>query len=712
MPPLLPKRKHTSTPRQTKLSFTPSSSSPAPATGRKPPRASNDDEDDSDSDRPRVRFGKNQLPGSGFFGVSASSKRARSISDDNESDEEEKLKQKIRDKKKRQSRIAREASRSTHTPPVVIEEDEEDEDLLSLDQITRGADKRGSTATKIPPRKRAKVVTIEEDDEDSDLAGDIDIGSQVRPRQISRILRDEDTPKKQKPASNRKKAVVVDSDDENEQDEEDEDDLPPMTPVRRKRILEKNQKRVESDDEDDEDEIPTKRLRHSSLNPKSTADDRDSDDIASDAELAASTPIMPSRTRTGQPKKLTPFQKKLALLKAKRNGDYQSGDEVEEEDDSPQRALYDSSSGEGNDYDEEGGLEDEEEEDDEKAVSSSPPLSGKPPRRRPSDYAYPDSDNDSDIADFIVSDASAPPSPGGTAGKASGKHSHIGQYDPSHIPIQFTSHSHASSKTHFKTAAFFLIQQILLYPNAANSPKQFQNTLADQDEYTQYAFHFLDRKINSFRDSVLSSSAWAPTFLLALKNRPGFSYDEGTGSEMEHCSACNRRDKHATFAIMFTGNVYDHTTLIDIPPPKRKKGSRGSPEEKDNLGNVIPSSTTRFPVGRFCFERAEITHSFWHWKKGLRVALEEMLGRMGAFKQDNKTKTSKKSQKKNRGGGSDEDDDDDGGESEDDDNAKKESQEEREERAVEVMKKLDQDGDIDLMYDMFEAQIKRAEERY
>ncbi|KAF8420404.1 hypothetical protein EV426DRAFT_507600, partial [Tirmania nivea] len=270
--------------------------------------------------------------------------------------------------------------------------------------------------------------------------------------------------------------------------------------------------------------------------------------------------------------------------------------------------------------------------------------------------AWRDGGLDSDIESFIVTDAESDP-----LGAPDDDDNFDGPI--ARIPIQFTSQSHASLKNHFKTVLQYILN-LLLNPSFPRD-----------DEYFTYALHAVDRKVDSFRDSVLKSEAWKSDFMRALKSRPGFEFDPEGGHGWEnHCTACNRRDRNASYTVRFTGKRYDPNTFSDY------ESNSDSGDSEDEVGNIIPPSGQPFPVGRYCYERAEITHSFWHWKKGLRTALEEVLTQMGVFEKEVVGKLDKMKEK------------------------------ERWRWVDAKLGELERGGDVDLLWDMFQAQMKRAEE--
>ena len=543
-------------------------------------------------------------------------------------------------------------------PPVTNREKEKKEEAEA--EKEKGADEE------VPPdsgiqvtqamKDKVKSWMIESDNEEVEdvnvnkVSGDSGLGGQARARL---------TEKKEK--GRRGKKVVIDDDDDeeeggnaekedmeeafvhseaNESDREDSGGEP--IPQQRTRSGRGGKEPIFDLNDDDDDDLPIitpsrrRQLKPAGKSSPIVMAEEDSD-LGSDAELAAQTPVMKSRLRyEDSPKKLTLFQRKLKELNAKRQG----VDLVSEEDEEASgKALYDSdTSGEaGNVLDD---IEDEEEEE-EAVVAERGRRNG---------------GLDSDIESFIVTDDESDP---------------LGAPDDDdnvggpivRIPIQFTSQSHASLKNHFKTVLQYMLN-LLLNPSF---PKD--------DEYFTYALHSVDRKVDSFRDSVLKSEVWKGDFMRALKSRPGFEFDPHGGDGWEdHCMACNRRDRNASYTVRFTGKRYDPDTFSDY------ESDSDSGDSEDAVGNIIPPSGQPFPVGRYCYERAEITHSFWHWKKGLRTALEGVLTQMGVFEQEVVRKLDKM------------------------------KGEERWRWVDAKLGELERRGDVDLLWDMFQAQMKRAEE--
>jgi len=537
-----------------------------------------------------------------------------------------------------------------HLPIVNGKKEEQEEAEAAVRQCTGGEVPLDSEiqATQVM-RDKAKGWLVESDHDGGEDEGpdDPDLGSQVPARLMEK-----------KGRGRRGRKVVVDDDDEFEGNIGDEDkgekfvhfeagesnheESDEPIPKRQTRSG-KGRKLPILDSIDGNDDplvvtSPGRRRLKSAGKPSLVVMAEDDSDLGSDVELAAQTPVMKSRLRYGDsPKKLTPFQKKLKELKAKRQGVDLALGEEEEEVARWGKALYDSdTSGTGGSV-----LDDVDDEQEGEGA-----LVAKSRRR--------DGGLDSDIESFIVtddeSDPLGAPDDEGTVGEPKAR-----------IPIQFTSQSHASLKNHFKTVVQYMLN-LLLNPSF---PKD--------DQYFTYALHSVDRKVDSFRDSVLKSEAWRSDFMRALKSRPGFEFDPEGGHGLEdHCMACNRRDRNASYTVRFTGKRYNPDNFSDY--------ESDSGDSEDEAGNIIPPSAHPFPVGRYCYERAEITHSFWHWKKGLRTALEEVLTQMGVFEEEVVRKLDRMKGK------------------------------ERWRWVDAKLGELERGGDVDLLWDMFQAQMKRAEE--
>ena len=178
------------------------------------------------------------------------------------------------------------------------------------------------------------------------------------------------------------------------------------------------------------------------------------------------------------------------------------------------------------------------------------------------------------------------------------------------IPLQFTQGSHLTLKEYFEEYCAALIQMQLLPHNARHA------VLKRPD--VQLASRALDRRVDSITDSVLRSDAWRGKFLVGLRNRPYYhtTIRRNVGDGL--CTACNRKHRKVDHTINFHGNCYDKQSFEDLDEDD-------SDAETGEHGELIPRPNEMFPVGVTCFARAQICHSFYHWRKHLYNHLGEAL---------------------------------------------------------------------------------------
>lgn len=218
--------------------------------------------------------------------------------------------------------------------------------------------------------------------------------------------------------------------------------------------------------------------------------------------LISTSGVLSSRTRyNGSSPKKTPFQKKLAELRAKKAGKH-----IEEDsgsgDNKPKRALYDTDDEDGDDGEDGDG-----------------------------DLEVDDNSNADSEESWIVDDD----------GSAT-----IGAPD-AEIPLEFTRLSHQSTKANFEICCQWVVQSIL------------NPDFPSDDEISQFAIRALDRKIDSYGGSVLQSSIWKAPFMRAMKARPVFETE--ACDERPTCDACGMSKRPAAHAVTFSGERYDKITL-------------------------------------------------------------------------------------------------------------------------------------------------------
>lgn len=170
--------------------------------------------------------------------------------------------------------------------------------------------------------------------------------------------------------------------------------------------------------------------------------------------------VLTSRTRyNGSSPKKTPFQKKLAELRAKKAG--KQIQEEDSDDNTPRRALYDTDDDQDEPGDLDGGVQ----------IDSG-------------------NQSDSDGSSWIIEDGE--------------------NIRDAQIPIEFTHLSHQSEQQNFKIFCVWVVQSIL----NPDFPRD--------NEISQYAIRALERKMDSYGGSVLQSSIWKAPFMRAMRARPAF----------------------------------------------------------------------------------------------------------------------------------------------------------------------------------------------
>ncbi|KAI5840216.1 hypothetical protein DFP73DRAFT_187758 [Morchella snyderi] len=344
------------------------------------------------------------------------------------------------------------------------------------------------------------------------------------------------------------------------------------------------------DDEDEDETVITSARKRKDKGkeraPVVELEKEEEEDLKEDlAFIAPKRQVLSTRTRNaGSTPKLTVFQRKLKELKAKRAGITVITDSESSE--SPHAALYDTDPSDASG----GEVLGEEDGDNE-------------PR-------YPRTDDDLDNESWIINDE---------------EDASILGHPDNQVPIEYTHRSHQPPRENFKVVCLWMVQYLLnpSYPI--------------DDPISQFAITALDRRLESMGGSVLQSAAWRPEFVRAMRARPDFhSRDCSEGPLGPTCEACHITGRPAAYVVYFTGARYDLETLDDLSPSDAE-------DSEDSAGLEIPAETKVFFVGRYCHERAKLTHMFMHWKKSLRVALEFALKGLGYFDERWQNKAAKMS---------------------------------------------------------------------
>jgi len=115
------------------------------------------------------------------------------------------------------------------------------------------------------------------------------------------------------------------------------------------------------------------------------------------------------------------------------------------------------------------------------------------------------------------------------------------------IPPEFTSLSYQGPQLNFKIVVQGEVYAVL-HPDFCNldytgtSPSHTADSSLDirnpVNPYFKHAFKSLERQVSGITDSAISSNAWKPWFMRALKSRPEFESEEIPG-DLSYCDACN-----------------------------------------------------------------------------------------------------------------------------------------------------------------------------
>ncbi|ORY69627.1 uncharacterized protein BCR38DRAFT_480804 [Pseudomassariella vexata] len=404
--------------------------------------------------------------------------------------------------------------------------------------------------------------------------------------------------------STRLKRTVLEDDEE----EEDEDDVP-LAPnsLRRRRPA-----AVELGDSSDEDVSPAKRRRlvyHAAKKSSSVCSSQSS--VSSNSQSSGRSGIASSGKPSGgklsrreppsspikrsQRVHRTEKQKKIELLRRRRAGEKNpklTSSESSSDDDAP-RGIYDTDS--------EDELEVLKEFDDEERDEPSANEPKQTPKKAPikkTQNAVFGNEDESDIDDFVVEDEDGP----------------IGAPALLDIPLEFTAQAHKPLKEQFPYIIEWLVHNKI-------NPAFDRN-----DPIYSNAWRKLDFEVHGLASSKFASSAWKPEFYRTLNGRPkleAYEMGAGDGEKYDTCQACGRSGHPATYKIIFEGNPYHKSTLVEVEQDTDDEDS--GHESVDTQDNPLPPTGKEWVVGSVCCSNAETAHSLIHWKHALKEWVEERL---------------------------------------------------------------------------------------
>jgi len=201
------------------------------------------------------------------------------------------------------------------------------------------------------------------------------------------------------------------------------------------------------------------------------------------------------------------------------------------------------------------------------------------------------------------------------------------------IPLRFTSFASSKPKELFIHIIEWLVKN------------KIAPAFSRLDELYTLSWNKIDDQLKAQAGSRLISSAWNADFKNAILARPEMQVEyisSGDDESYLDCSACNRTNHPARYEFTLGGHPYDQNTLepIDEDDDEKDDGEDPSGQNEDHhndkasydqAGHLLPSTNTKFYLGRFCAANAEMGHKLTHWKYHLNQALLAYLEEQGVL---------------------------------------------------------------------------------
>ncbi|KAJ1966735.1 hypothetical protein H4R35_006915, partial [Dimargaris xerosporica] len=200
------------------------------------------------------------------------------------------------------------------------------------------------------------------------------------------------------------------------------------------------------------------------------------------------------------------------------------------------------------------------------------------------------------------------------------------------LPLEFSGAHMWDLHTNCKIVCQYLVHLIV-------SRRRLLDITVESLQYFTIAYETVDRKIQSLKDSIITSAAWVPEFRHDLEKRPIY-HSKRCDLDAE-CEACHFSNRHATVKVVLTGTPYDqkppsklvlaaldaHGGLItDNEASDTARSSVASDNldddssESDNSDDQTPQ-TTQYLVGRTCHARSQLFHQMHHFYYGVSYQL-------------------------------------------------------------------------------------------
>lgn len=170
---------------------------------------------------------------------------------------------------------------------------------------------------------------------------------------------------------------------------------------------------------------------------------------------------------------------------------------------------------------------------------------------------------------------------------------------PPEMPFEFTSSTYKEPKDYFQDVVEWMVHN-KLNPAFPRSELRYR-----------YAVTKLEDEVNGRTGSQLMSSTWSDYFRRALTARPFIEVTAFPIRDGSFCDACNRSGHPASFDIKLHGKTYSRQTL---EPLSDDDSEFQDEREWESSSDLIPDGDTRFLLGRHCKAKATLAHTLIHWR--------------------------------------------------------------------------------------------------
>ncbi|CAI7600309.1 unnamed protein product [Penicillium manginii] len=213
---------------------------------------------------------------------------------------------------------------------------------------------------------------------------------------------------------------------------------------------------------------------------------------------------------------------------------------------------------------------------------------------------------------------------------------------PTELPFEFTRHAYKKLKEYFEDVVCWMVHNSIdpAFPRS--------------DPMYEMAFNKLEDEVKGRTGSQFMSSVWDVAFRRALLARPGLEI-AAYPTDMGHsCDACKRSGHPASSDLRFSGKPYSLETLEPLSEDSETSATSGGDEssdeeekgmDRDRDGHILPEDGRSFYLGKTCKANAQSAHTLYHWRYHLNEWVVDHLQRMGHMDDDEVLRRNKMKQK-------------------------------------------------------------------